>query len=160
MFLYVFCMILYGFHMFYMFFICFYMFFIWFYMFFICFYMFFVWFYMVFIWFYMVLYDFILFLYDFWRCDLNFRMTRFFEFWTFDRKFERSTGNSDYHRNFRMTRFSEFERSTGNSNVPPEIRTNHRKFERTTEIFGWPVFLTNLGILDMNTQIKGFKFMA
>ena len=101
-----------------MFFICFYMFFIWFYMFFI-------WFYMIFIWFYMILYDFIWFykiLYDFRRCGRNFRMTRFFEFWTFDRKFERSTGNSDDHRNFRMTRFFEFwtfdrkfERSTGNS---------------------------------------------
>ena len=33
---------------------------------------------------------------------------------TFDRKFERSTGNSKYHRNFRMTRFFNFERSTGN----------------------------------------------
>ena len=56
---------------------------------------------------YMVLYDFIWFLYDFWGCDLN----------------------------FRMTRFSEFERSTGNSNVRPEIPT-------TTEFFGCPVFVT------------------
>ena len=109
----------------------FYMFFIWFYMFFICFYMFFIWFYVVFIWFYIV---FIWFLYDFWGCGRNFRMTHFFEIWTFDRKFERSTGNSKYHRNSRMTRFLNFERSTGNSNVRREIRS-------TTEIFGWPVFL-------------------
>ena len=46
---------------------------------------------------------------------------------TFDRKFERSTGN--YHRKFPMTRFftinvwPDFERSTGNSNVRQEIRT-------------------------------------
>ena len=62
-------------------------------------------FYMILYGFYMILYGFYMilygFLYDFWRCG----------------------------RNFRMTRFSDFERSTGNSNVRPEIRM-------TPEIFG------------------------
>ena len=74
------------------------------------------------------------FLYDFWRFDLNFRMTRFSEF-------ERWTGNSNVRLEIPTTTemfgwpvFLNFERSTGNSNVQPEIPT-------TTEIFGWPVFL-------------------
>ena len=50
---------------------------------------------------------------------------RFSGFRTFDWKFERSTGNSDYHRNFRMTRFSEFESFSG-------FRTFDWKFERST----------------------------
>ena len=76
---------------------------------FICFSCDFMWFSYDFTWF---LYDFTFFLYDFWRCGRIFRMSRFL--------------------NFNV--FPDFERSTGNSNVRPEIPT-------TTECFGCPVFL-------------------
>ena len=44
--------------------------------------------------------------YEFSGCGRNFRMTRFLNLKVFP-DFERSTGNSKYHRNFRMTRFFE-----------------------------------------------------
>ena len=57
----------------------------------------------------------------------------FFEFCTFDWKFERSTGNSSVRLEMR-TLGRKFECSTRNSNVRPEI-------PNTTEFFGCPVFL-------------------
>ena len=124
-----------------------------------CFYIVFIWFYIVFIWFLggvAEIFGWPVFL-NFERStgnsnvrpeirtfDRNFRMTRFFEFWTFDRKsdvppkfsddpfllnFERSTGNSTYDRNFRMIHFFEFwtfnrkfDRSTGNSTYHRNVR--------------------------------------
>ena len=76
--------------------------------------------------FYMVLYCFYM---IFWRCDRNFRMTRFLIFCVFP-KFERSTGISKYHRNCRMTSFffmnfnvfPDFERSTGNHSGSAQFR--------------------------------------
>ena len=85
--------------------------FIWFYMVFIWFYMVFIWFYMVFIWFYIVFIWLILFLYDFIRFYIIFGgLTSIFGWPVFLNlnvfpDFERSTGNSDYHRNFPMTLF-------------------------------------------------------
>ena len=84
-----------------------------------------------FIWF---LYDFILFYLIFGGCGRNFRMTRFFEFWTFDRKFQRSTGNSNVRPEIRgTTAIFGWPVFFWILNVRPEIR-------RATEVFGWPVF--------------------
>ena len=51
-------------------------------------------------------------------------------FRTFDRKFERSAGNSNVRPEIR-TFDQKFERSAGNSNVRPEIRTFDRNLERS-----------------------------
>ena len=92
------------------------------------------WLYMFFTWFYMILHCFYMIFGGVaeifgWPVFLNLNIFP---------DFERSTGNSKYHRNFQMTRFSEFERFFWILNVRPEIRS-------TTEIFGWPVFL-NLNV--------------
>ena len=85
----------------------------------------FLWFYIVFIWFLGV-----------WP---KFSDDPFFWIWTFFRILK-STGNSEYHRNFRMTRFSEFERFFRISNVRPAIRTFDRKFRLPPKFSDDPFF--------------------
>ena len=95
----------------------------------ICVYMLFIWFYMIFIWFYMILYDFHMILYGFHMilgCLPKFSDDPF---------------------------FLNFERSTGNSNVRPEMPT-------TTEIFEWPAFFDSQRLAGFWTFDQKFESSA
>ena len=78
------------------------------------------------------------------------------EIQTFDRKFERSTGNSKYHRNFRMTRFFEF--WTFDRKFDVFISSNGRRtFEQTTR--GFTCRQPKTYVKELNVKESGFQQM-